>query len=77
MLALAQARAKLTLMTTWKNDSVGQAELLHRVFGEDPEPVGPPLSELLNYNRRDEERAQRRMFELQKQEEIRQSRSAA
>lgn len=57
-----------------KNDTVGQAELLHRMFGENPEPVGPPLSELLNYNRRDEERAKRRMFELQKQDEIKQSR---
>ena len=59
-----------------KNDIMGQADLLNRVFGEDPEPVGPPLSELLNYNRREEERAKRRMFEMQKQEEIRQSRQA-
>ena len=59
-----------------KNDTPGQAELLTRIFGENPEPQGPPLSELLNYNRREEERAKRRMFELQKQEEIRQSRQA-
>lgn len=59
-----------------KNDTPGQAELLTRIFGENPEPEGPPLSELLNYNRREEERAKRRMFELQKQEEIRQSRQA-
>lgn len=59
-----------------KNDTMGQADLLNRVFGENPEPVGPPLSELLNYNRREEERAKRRMFEMQKQEEIRQSRQA-
>lgn len=57
-----------------KGDSVGQAELLQNTFGEDPEPVGPPLHELLNYNRKEEERAKRRMFELQKQEQIRQSR---
>ena len=56
-----------------KGDTQGQAEFLHNTFGN--EPVGPPLHELLNYNRKEEERAKRRMFELQKQEEIRQSRS--
>lgn len=59
-----------------KGDLPGQAALMERVFGEDPEPIGPPLSELLNYDRKAEERAKRRMFELQKQEEIRQSRQA-
>jgi len=59
-----------------KGDVVGQAELLQNMFGEEPEPVGPPLHELLNYNRKEEERAKRRMFELQKQEQLRQSRQA-
>ncbi|KAL0033923.1 hypothetical protein WJX77_010989 [Trebouxia sp. C0004] len=57
-----------------KGDVVGQAELLQNMFGEEPEPIGPPLHELLNYNRKEEERAKRRMFELQKQEQLRQSR---
>ena len=57
-----------------KNDVVAQAEFLRQTFGEDPEPEGPPLHELLNYNKKEEERAQRRMFELQKQEQLRQSR---
>lgn len=57
-----------------KGDLVGQADLLRDVFGEIPEPVGPPLHELLSYSRKEEERAKRREFELQKQEEIRQSR---
>lgn len=57
-----------------KNDLAAQAEILQKTFGEDPEPVGPPLHELLNYNRKEEERAKRRLYELQKQEEIRQSR---
>ena len=57
-----------------KGDVVGQAELLQNMFGEEPEPVGPPLHELLNYNRKEEERAKRRMFELQKQEQLRKSR---
>ena len=57
-----------------KNDVVAQADLLRQTFGENPEPEGPPLHELLNYNRKEEERAKRRMFELQKQEQIRQSR---
>lgn len=59
------------------DDSVGQAEFLQKTFGEDPEPVGPPLHELLNYNRKEEERAKRRMSELQKQEQLRQSRQAS
>ena len=54
-------------------DVAGQAELLKNVFGESPEPYGPPLQQLLSYNRREEEKAQRRLLELQKQEEIRQS----
>ena len=57
-----------------KNDLAAQAEILQKTFGEDPDPVGPPLHELLNYNRKEEERAKRRLYELQKQEEIRQSR---
>ena len=57
-----------------KGDVAGQAELLKDIFGESPEPYGPPLQELLSYNRREEEKAQRRLLELQKQEEIRQSR---
>lgn len=57
-----------------KDDVVGQADLLRQTFGETPEPEGPPLHELLNYNRKEEERAKRRMFELQKQEQIRQNR---
>ncbi len=59
-----------------KGDVVGQAELLQNMFGEEPEPVGPPLHELLNYNRKEEERAKRRMFELQKQEQLRKSRQS-
>lgn len=55
-----------------KNDVAGQAELLHDTFGH--MPAGPPLHELLNYDKKEEERARRRMFELQKQEQIRQSR---
>lgn len=57
-----------------KNDVVAQADFLRQTFGETPEPEGPPLHELLNYNRKEEERAKRRMFELQKQEQLRQSR---
>lgn len=57
-----------------KNDVMGQADLLRRTFGDTPEPEGPPLHELLNYNRKEEERAKRRMFELNKQEQIRQNR---
>jgi hypothetical protein len=60
-----------------KGDVVGQAELLQNMFGEEPEPVGPPLHELLNYNRKEEERAKRRMFELQKQEQLRKSRQSS
>lgn len=59
-----------------RGDVVGQAELLQNMFGEEPEPIGPPLHELLNYNRKEEERAKRRMFELQKQEQLRKSRQA-
>ena len=57
-----------------KGDVSGQAELVRDLFGEEPEPVGPPLHELLNYSRKEEERAQRRLQELQKQEDIKQSR---
>lgn len=57
-----------------KNDVMGQADLLRRTFGDTPEPEGPPLHELLNYNRKEEERAKRRMYELNKQEQIRQNR---
>lgn len=57
-----------------QNDVAAQADILVQTFGENPEPEGPPLSELLNYNKKEEERAKRRMFELQKQEQIRQSR---
>ena len=57
-----------------KNDVAGQAAVLEKTFGESPDPVGPPLHELLSYNRKEEERAKRRMNELQKQEQIRQSR---
>lgn len=57
-----------------KNDVTAQADLLRQTFGDSPEPEGPPLHELLNYNKKEEERAKRRMFELQKQEQLRQSR---
>ena len=57
-----------------KNDVAAQADFLHETFGDTSEFDGPPLHELLNYNKKEEERARRRMFELQKQEQIRQSR---
>lgn len=57
-----------------KNDVMGQADLLRQTFGDTPEPEGPPLHELLNYNRKEEERAKRRMYELNKQEQIKQNR---
>ncbi|DBA93188.1 TPA: hypothetical protein ACH3X2_003495 [Trebouxia sp. C0005] len=47
-----------------RGDVVGQAELLQNMFGEEPEPIGPPLHELLNYNRKEEERAKRRMVQV-------------
>lgn len=57
-----------------KNDVAAQAEFLHDTFGDSTQFDGPPLHELLNYNKKEEERARRRMFELQKQEQIRQAR---
>ena len=57
-----------------KKDLEGQAQLLQDIFGETPEPVGPPLHELINYDSKEVEREERRKFELQKQAEIKQSR---